>query len=57
MTESKVTVEQLAKAALDLDNLLLRALTQEFLRQNPLVNVQQRQDLRRNTTCFVHMAS
>jgi len=35
MTESKVTVEQLAKAALDLDNLLLRALTQEFLRQNP----------------------
>jgi len=36
MTESKVTVEQLAKAALDLDDSLqLRALTQEFLRQNP----------------------
>ena len=35
MTESKVTVEQLAKAALDLDALRLRAVTQEFLRQNP----------------------
>jgi hypothetical protein len=43
MTESKITVEQLAKTALDaaLDSdylplsLQLRALTQEFLRQNP----------------------
>jgi len=34
-TNLTITIEQLAKAALKLEYLKLRALTQEFLRQNP----------------------
>lgn len=35
MVKNKTTIEQMAKAALSLDNFLLRELTQEFLREHP----------------------
>jgi hypothetical protein len=46
MTKNEVTVEQLAWAALDLDNFRLKALTQEFLRQGPRLS-----EVSRPNTC------